>query len=217
MPSPETILAGLKLAANDSIPIAIVWHVAAAAALLALAAGWRPSRRLATVLLSTPIASASIIAFAHGNPFNGSLLGALTIALTTTAIRLGRDPVRREAGTLALLGVAMIGFGLFYPHFLERSPAMYLVAAPTGLIPCPTLSLVIGFTLLAGGFASRAWSLALALLGLFYGFFGMFRLGVVLDLCLVVGAVVLLVAAVRKGARVSRNADTEWTPHFTKD
>jgi hypothetical protein len=50
------------------------------------------------------------------------------------------------------IGVSMIAFGWLYPHFLESHPATtYLFAAPTGVIPCPTLSLVIGFALLSGG------------------------------------------------------------------
>ena len=61
-----------------------------------------------------------------------------------------------------------------------------------GLIPCPTLSLVIGFTLLAGGFGSKAWSLVLVAAGTFYGLFGVARLGVVLDVVLAGGALCLL-------------------------
>jgi hypothetical protein len=61
-------------------------------------------------------------------------------------------------------------------------------AAPVGLVPCPTLSIVIGFTLLVGGFNSRKWMLILAIVGLFYGIIGYFRLGVKLDIGLIVGA-----------------------------
>jgi hypothetical protein len=216
MPSPEAILASLKLAANDSLAVAVLWHVAAVALIVAIVVGWRPSRRLAGVLLSTPVASAAIVAFAHGNAFNGSLLGALTVVLAATAWRFDRSPVRRSSIPLAIVGAAMLGFGLFYPHFLGGSPAKYLVAAPAGLIPCPTLSLVIGFTLISGGFGSRGWSLPLSVVGLFYGLFGMFRLDVMLDVGLVAGAGLLLAVTVRSGTRVAPSIVANDATHFTK-
>jgi hypothetical protein len=67
--------------------------------------------------------------------------------------------------------------------------------APTGLVPCPTLSLMIGFALIAGGLAARTWSLTLAAAGVFYGAFGAARLGVTIDLALIAGALGLVVLA----------------------
>lgn len=64
----------------------------------------------------------------------------------------------------------------------------WLYAAPTGIIPCPTLSIVIGFTLILGGLRSRSWCLVLTTVGLFYGFFGAVRLGVKIDGILLLGA-----------------------------
>jgi hypothetical protein len=75
---------------------------------------------------------------------------------------------------------------------------IYLYAAPTGVVPCPSLSLVVGFALLSGGLGSRAWSLALAIAGLFYGLFGVARLGVRLDIVLVGGSAALLALALRE-------------------
>lgn len=83
----------------------------------------------------------------------------------------------------------MIGFGWIYPHFLDNAtPMEYLYAAPTGLIPCPTLSIVIGFTLILGGLRLRPWCLVLTIMGLFYGVFGAGRLGVKIDGVLLLGA-----------------------------
>jgi hypothetical protein len=203
MPSREAILAGLALAANDSLIVAVAWHVAALVALLALAAGWRPPQRQAALLLSTPVASAAVVALAHGNPFNGSLLGGLAVVLAATASRLDQRPVRGATGPLAGVGAVSLAFGLVYPHFLDGARALYLVAAPTGLIPCPTLSVVIGFALVGGGFGAKAWSLALAAVGLFYGLFGVLRLGVSLDVGLILGAAALFVVALRLPRRVT--------------
>ena len=202
MPDAQSILTNLRLIANDRIAVAVAWHVAVAVCGLALALGWRPSRRLAGLLLSAPVASVAIVAFVHGNPFNGTMFAAITAALVGLASRFG--PGAAEGGTTAdrIAGALMIAFAWLYPHFLDaRPPATYLYAAPMGLIPCPTLALVIGFALVSGGLASRAWSFTLAAAGLFYGFFGVFRLGVALDLFLVAGALALLVSPFRRRAR----------------
>lgn len=94
-------------------------------------------------------------------------------------------------------------FAWVYPHFLVgRSPLAYLVGSPMGLIPCPTLALVMGLALVAGGPGGRSTSLLLALAGLFYAVFGVARLGVVLDVALLAGPVGLLAL----GARATRPA-----------
>jgi hypothetical protein len=92
-------------------------------------------------------------------------------------------------------GSLLFVFGWVYPHFLEtRSILTYLYAAPTGLIPCPTLSTVIGLSLILGGLGSRAWSLTLGFAGIFYGVFGAAWLGVTIDWFLAVGALVAVLA-----------------------
>ena len=50
---------------------------------------------------------------------------------------------------------------------------------PTGLVPCPTLSIVIGLALIVEGLDSRIWtSVLVGATGVFYGIFGAVRLGV---------------------------------------
>ena len=134
----------------------------------------------------------------HGNPFNGAMFGVLAAVLVGIASRFGPDEAHGGTTVDRIAGAVMIAFAWLYPHFLDARPAAtYLYAAPMGLIPCPTLALVIGFTLLSGGLASRAWSFTLAAAGLFYGFFGFFRLRVGLDFVLVAGALALLVSPFR--------------------
>ncbi|HXI58001.1 MAG TPA: hypothetical protein VNO55_18175 [Polyangia bacterium] len=202
MPTPQSIVANLELIANGTIAIAVAWHSLALAALLALLLGWKPSRRAAGALLETPIVSVSIVSFIYGNPFNGTLFALLALVLGGIAARLGRGRVHKGGPAATLAGILMLAFGWLYPHFLDsHSAAIYLVAAPTGVIPCPTLSLSTGFALLAGGLGSRAWSVVLGGAGLFYGFFGVFRLGVPLDIVLVAGAAALLVTTLGRQAR----------------
>jgi hypothetical protein len=102
------------------------------------------------------------------------------------------------------VGALLFAFGWVYPHFLNTSSFLpYLYSAPTGLIPCPTLSIVIGLALILGGLGARTWSLVLGVTGIFYGIFGSAWLGVLIDWVLLLGAltIVFFVLVERRGAK----------------
>jgi hypothetical protein len=205
MPTRAEILAGLREIANRGADVAVAWHVVLAIALIALAAGWRPSRRAAGALLALPLLSVAGFATGFGNPFNGLLLAAGALAVFVLAGSGDRAAVARGPAWAWWTGAALIAYGWVYPHFLDAPAVTYLYAAPLGLVPCPTLSVVIGLALLGGGLGMRAWTLTLAGLGLFYGVFGVLRLGVLLDVGLVAGAVALAATAL-----VGHVAPTGW-------
>lgn len=193
MPAPNEILQSLASIVSSQQPLAILWHALLTALVAALLLGWRPTQRSGAMVLTLPLLSVGVLAWLYKNPFNGAIfllvaVGLAVIGSCRPAVRVERAPAWASA-----IGAVMVAFGWIYPHFLpSASWAEYLYRAPTGLIPCPTLSMVIGFALLAGGFSSRPWSVVLAILGIFYGLFGAFRLGVAIDIGLLIGAVALL-------------------------
>ena len=192
MPHATEILDGLSEIANQATGLAVAWHILIAMALVALAAGWRPSQRTARLLIGMPLASVASVAIAFNNPFNGLVFAASATALTAMAMSGDRRPVARGTTSMRGIGVTMIAFGWLYPHFLRGDASAYLYASPVGLVPCPTLAVAIGFALVGNGLGSRVWSLTLAALGLFYGLFGVLRLTVLLDIGLVGGALALV-------------------------
>jgi hypothetical protein len=207
MPSSQEILDGLGAIANGWRTLAIAWHVVFAAGLIALVVGWRPGRRLAGTLLAIPLASVSLLAWLSGNPFNGTTFAVTALALAGIGLRLSRDRIKIGARWPVILGVCLAAFGWVYPHFLQTdSWATHLYAAPLGLIPCPTLSAVVGIALVFRGLDSRGWSLVLAAIGVVYGLIGWLRLGVTLDAVLLFGASVLAIAA---ASRIGRD-NPEW-------
>jgi hypothetical protein len=198
MPSPIDILAGLTRVANELSMVAVVWHIAVFVALAALLAGFRPQQRAAALLLTLPLGSVAVSALAFGNPFNAAVFAALAAALAIRARHLRPARVASAARWATFTGAALVAFGVVYPHFLAtRSLWMYAIAAPLGLVPCPSLAVVVGLTLMAGGFGDRVGSLLLASVALFYGVFGVARLGVRLDYALAAGALALATLALR--------------------
>jgi hypothetical protein len=166
-----------------------------------LAAGWRPSSRLISHLLVAPLLSVSLVAWLSGNPFNGTAFGVLAATLLRAAQRFSKVSVQLDSPGWVAPGVALIIFGWTYPHFLTTdSWTTYLYASPFGLLPCPTLSAVIGITLLFRDCRSSLWSTALVVAGLLYGAMGVFRLGVALDWGLLAAAAILAATLAREYA-----------------
>jgi len=206
MPAPDQILAALADLANQWKTLAIVWHVYFIA-LIAMLFFLHPSRRLMGILLSLPLLSVSALAWSSGNPFNGGLFALAAIAMLILAFRLSGEPVDWAPTWVAAAGAAMFVFGWVYPHFLNTpSFVPYLYAAPVGIVPCPTLSIVIGVALMLDGLESRGWSLVLAAMGIFYALFGALRLGVTIDLVMLLGALLLAAVVLMHGTTAHRQA-----------
>jgi hypothetical protein len=186
------ILAGLTAIANDWWWLAVTWHALLAVLLLMLVAGWRPTTRSLSHLLIMPLFSVSLLAWVSGNPFNGTTFAVLAGALALGARRVPNAPVQIVPSLWGAPGVALVIFGWTYPHFLRTdSWTPYLYASPFGLLPCPTLSVVIGMTLLVPALRSSLWNTALFVAGLLYGGVGTFQLGVSLDWALLFASATL--------------------------
>jgi len=194
MPTPEQILSGLRTISNDWQMLAIIWHVYFAVLALSLILGSRPSKRVAGILLGLPLLSVSALAWASANPFNGMVFTLTGTALLLISSRLPRENVRVAPLWAVVVGAFMFFFGWVYPHFLDVPTFLpYLYSAPTGLIPCPTLSIVIGLSVVLGGLGTRTWSIVLSVTGIFYSVFGALRLGVTLDWVLLLGALMVVI------------------------
>ena len=199
MPGSAELLESFTRIANDAYALAVAWHAVIAVVAWRIALGARPSRQAAATLLALPLASVAGVALGFGNLFNAVVCGGLAIALAALGARL--EELRAHGGpTWAIVaGVAMIALGVAYPHFLEqRSIAAWLIGAPVGLLPCPTLFLVVGAALCGGGFGGRAWTLVLSAAGLWYGLVGSLWLGVRIDMLLAAGSAALAVAALAR-------------------
>ena len=194
MPPPELILSGLSAIANEWRDLAIVWHVFFAALVLAALAR-RLSRRAVGALLVIPLMSVGGLARGAGNGFNAVVVGGLAVLLAGSVAKVSNQTARLESLPAVVAGGLLLGFGFGYPHFLEaKSWLPYMYSAPLGLLPCPTLAALLGITLMFGLFRHGAWAAILGVAAVLYGAIGTFRLGVGIDVVLIVGGAVLVVA-----------------------
>lgn len=205
MPTSEQILAGLKVIVNAWWPLAVFWHLYFAAVVITLALLVRPTKRLSGFLISLPILSVSFVAWMSLNPFNGILYALIGILLIYFSIKLPQEKINIAPLWMLIPGIILFIFGWVYPHFLETSSWLELFyKAPTGLIPCPTLLIVIGLLLILNGLNSRAISLLIGIVGLYYGITGVLQLGVLIDLVLLLGAITIVIVSIRKQKVITR-------------
>jgi len=195
MPSTDEILDGLKLISNNYTLISISWHIVIyISIIMLLLVLWRPTYKMTVIFLSLPFATVALLAWFNGNPFNGILFSILTVYSLIIGRKLSQKVLKYSSWPYRLAGILLLFFGLWYPHFLDTySVLAYLYAAPTGLIPCPTLSVAIGTALIFNGFNSNSLKIIFLCYGFFYSLFGILKLGVYLDFVLLIGTVVLLI------------------------
>ena len=196
----DDVLAGLTLIAGAWRPLAAAWHLAAAALLLVMIRG-RPSRRAVALALAVPLLSVASLAWWSGNPFNTVVFLLLALILAGTASALPVSPIAVGERRYLMLGAALTAVAWTYPHFVTGAAwSHYLYEAPLGLLPCPTLLLVAGVSLVAGSFQSPRWATVVAGAALGYGVIGVLVLGVWIDVTLIVAAIALGHYAVRARA-----------------
>ena len=91
-------------------------------------------------------------------------------------------------------GVAGMIFGFWYLHWVETPIWLNaLLYSPLGSINCPTLLTVCAFLCLTAKPRSVMLELVTALITLYFGFFGIFRLGAYVDVILIICALFLII------------------------
>ena len=199
----DILLTSATTIAREWSSLAIAWHVAAIALLIAI--GIRAVRvRDVGVALSVPLFSVAALAWWSRNPFNTLVFVVAGLLILHAAMQLPIERAQPAHGRDLSAGLALSVFGLLYPHFLDGSPWQYLYAAPIGLLPCPTLTFLIGISLIVPGLDSRRWMSVLAPLGAIYGVIGVFMLGVTIDWVLLAGAALL---SAKRTAAADRGID----------
>ena len=90
-------------------------------------------------------------------------------------------------------GIIGMVFGFWYLHWVE-SPIWLnaLYNSPLGVVNCPTMVTICGFLCLTEKPRSVMLETTVALITLYFGFFGVFRLGAYIDIMLIICALFLI-------------------------
>ena len=90
-------------------------------------------------------------------------------------------------------GILGLVFGFWYLHWVE-SPVWWnaFLYSPLGAVNCPTMVTLCGFLCLSQKPRSALLEAAVALITLYFGFFGIFRLGAYVDVALIICALFLI-------------------------
>lgn len=92
-----------------------------------------------------------------------------------------------------LFGILGLVFGFWYLHWVE-SPVWLnaFLYSPLGVVNCPTMVTVCGFLCLSQKPRSAMLETTVALITLYFGFFGIFRLGAYVDVALILCALFVI-------------------------
>lgn len=192
MPTAESILDSLRQISQRYQNVAIAWHMIIYSFLVVYTVSNKiPPARYLFYFISGLLLSVATVSWVAGNPFNGIVFGLGFLGM----LYLSKKSPVRKAEVSALYqatGLLFMIAGLLYPHFLEGDLVSYLYAAPTGLIPCPTLLFISGLMLLLPYQISKC-GYGIILLDLLYGTAGVFSLHIYGDALLFGAAAILLV------------------------
>ena len=187
----DAILASAAAIAAEWRWLAIAWHAVFAFVLIAVLAFKIRDRRAIALTAALPFTTVAALAWWSGNPFNGTVFAVLAITLLAIAARLPASPIAMGAPWAVGAGACCCAFAWSYPHFLSGPSTQYFYAAPLGLLPCPTLALGVGLSLITQSFGSVRWAIVVSAVALTYGVIGVFALGVTIDWALIAGAAML--------------------------
>jgi hypothetical protein len=184
----ESILNAISLAANFSPAVNIVMHVLVLGAIVMLFTGAGPKLRrlIFDAVLLILAAAVAVISILVGNPFNMLTFGIIAVISLIELIR-GKNLAGRPGLNLnTVISLIIIFIGFWYPEFVQAGLPAMLVLSPLGVIPCPTLMVMLGMLNLAVPNVNRVQYIALIVMAAFYGLTGVFMLKVYLDIALLV-------------------------------
>jgi hypothetical protein len=191
MPTANEILLSLKFLANKYDELSIAWHVIIVFVLATAHYNKRLKTRLYLGICGLLFLSVSALAATINNFFNLIAFLGLAFAFLRESVFTNSYRYSTQQAASRSLAYFLVLAGLIYPHFLGSNIFRYFIAAPVGIIPCPTLLVISGMTLLFG-MPNKKLNYLLITANLFYGIIGVFFLGVTLDVILLLTAIIQL-------------------------
>lgn len=90
-------------------------------------------------------------------------------------------------------GILGLIFGFWYLHWVDAPVLLNaLIFSPLGVVNCPTMLIISGFLCLTDKPRSVLLEMVVAIITLFFGFFGIFKLNAYIDITLIVCSLFLI-------------------------
>jgi hypothetical protein len=192
--TPEEISQMLITAASENKWLA----VAVRAVYAAMAATGFAVKRIRNAVFGTLLVvlagSALAVSIRYAIPPN-IMIFAVFAVLTVRAMTAGelRFEITEQALMGKVFGFAAIILGFYYPHWVDEPVFLNALAfSPLGIANCPTISAFCGFLCFLKRPGSPMLEAFVGAMTLYFGFFGVMRLGAAIDLVMIVSGAFLL-------------------------
>jgi hypothetical protein len=195
MKSPEAITGMLRGVSTDVKSYSILVHILFLVVIgIGLLVG-RSRNTLFTFFVAFLSLSATVIAVKYLIVPNIILFAMFSVLIIHAYLTRNLNfPLSDIPSVDLLFGILGLVFGFWYLHWVE-SPIWFnaLLYSPLGAVNCPTMVTICGFLCLSREPRSAVMEAAVALATLYFGFFGLFRLGAFVDIALILCALFLIV------------------------
>lgn len=182
----ESILNYLSMVSNQNIYLNLIMHVITFLSIpsIFLLKNKRMQKAVFNGLVFILTLSVTVNAFINGNPFHLATFAILSIIALRELI--GRNQVVISASNNVTIFVAFIFLfiGVWYPEFVHTTPLAMLFISPMGIVPCPTLIVILSLFSLNSSGISKIQYIATIIIGAVYAVIGVFLFKVYLDAAL---------------------------------
>jgi hypothetical protein len=186
--SSEKVLDYLTTVSNLNLWLNAVIHLMVLTAVLILifAKENRVKRWVVDGVICLLFISIVSVAIVYGNPFHALTMGLLAV-FAVIELWQGKNEFNIPKINLhTFIAFSSIIIGFWYPDFVKTTPIALLLVSPAGIVPCPTLLIVLGLLTLTYPRVNKTQYTITAIIGVFYGFTGVFQLKVFLDIALII-------------------------------
>jgi hypothetical protein len=202
--TPEEITETLTRASAENSLLAAVMH---ALYLVMTVAGFAVKRIRNTVfgiLLLILSGSAAVVAVRYGIVPNILIFAIFFILTARAMIKKELDfEVSGQSLAARIAGFAAIFFGFYYLHWVSEPLLVNaLVYSPLGIANCPTMAAFAGFLCFLRRPGSPFLEAFVGVITLYFGFFGIMRLGAYVDIVLIAAGASLLARLVYERGRI---------------
>ena len=205
--NPESILNYLAMVSNQNIYLNLIMHVITFLSIpsIILLKNIRMQKAVFNGLVFILTLTVTVIAFTNGNPFHFATFAILLVIAFIELIGRNQVVISTSNNVTIFVGFIFLFIGVWYPEFVHTSSLAMIFVSPMGIVPCPTLIVILSlFTFNSSGISKMQY-IATIIIGALYAVIGVFILKVYLDAALGILVLYLIYILISHKVQVQRN------------